>query len=642
MENKTEINIVDLIEKNPITRIPNINNHKLINKIKNNFTNYQQQLFLASFYCYINYNPKTDFVIDLDNFWEWIGFSAKDKAKRLLIKSFIKDIDYIIMSTPKGEQKSQGGHNREIIMLTIRTFKSFCLKAFTQKADEIHEYFLKLEEIIHDVIEEENNELKKQLNEKDELLKKEQIKSLEDKKQIKEKTLLEKFPKNTQSIYYGIVDNKTEINIVDLIEKNPITKIPNINNDKLINKIKNNFTDYQQQLFLASFYCYINYNPKTDFVIDLDNIWKWLGFSQKDSSKRVLTKNFTKDIDYKLLPCQLAKQNNKHGGHNKEIIKLNIDTFKKFCLKAGTKKADEIHEYFLKLEEIIHDVIEEENNELKKQLNEKDEIIKKEQIKSIEDKKKIKENTLLEQFPKNTQSIYYGIVDNKSTKGETLIKFGHSNDLRSRVDLHKKTYDNFILINAFKVQNKIHIENEIKNHSTLKSKRRNILIDNRNYTELLAIDDFTFEEIDNMIKTIIIETEYNIENYNKLLEKNEELELLIKKYSEENKVLIEKNILLENNLKEFIPYISKEEKISNVNQINPNTNEIISSYESIEEARNKRKIYYKIYYQKNKDKIIKRANQRLIELKLKNPNIFSEYRKNAYNNIKNKKSKYIK
>ena len=154
------------------------------------------------------------------------------------------------------------------------------------------------------------------------------------------------------------------------------------------------------------------------------------------------------------------------------------------------------------------------------------------------------------------------MLHNKSTKGETLIKFGHSNDLRSRVDLHKKTYDNFILINAFKVQNKIHIENEIKNHLTLKSKRRNILIDNRNYTELLAIDDFTFEEIDNMIKTIIIETEYNIENYNKLLEKNEELELLIKKYSEENKVLMEKNILLENNLKEFTPNISKEEKIS--------------------------------------------------------------------------------
>ena len=35
------------------------------------------------------------------------------------------------------------------------------------------------------------------------------------------------------------------------------------------------------------------------------------------------------------------------GGHNKETIMLNIETFKKFCLKAGTKKADEIHEYYI-------------------------------------------------------------------------------------------------------------------------------------------------------------------------------------------------------------------------------------------------------------------------------------------------------
>jgi hypothetical protein len=357
------------------------------------------------------------------------------------------------------------------------------------------------------------------------------------------------------------MENKAEINIVDLIEKNPITRIPNINNDKLINKIKNNFTSYQQQLFLASFYCYINYNPKTDFVIDFDNFWKWIGFSSKDKAKRLLVKSFIKDIDYVILLTPKVEQKSQ-GGHNREIIMLSIKTFKSFCLKALTQKADEIHNYFIKLEEIIHEIMNEESNELIKQLIEKDELLKKEQMKSIEEKKLVKEKTLLEQFPKNTQSIYYGIVDNKSTKGETLIKFGNSNDLRSRVDLHKKTYDNFILINAFKVQNKIHIENEIKNHSVLKSKRRNILIDNKNYTELLAIDDFTFEEVDNMIKTIITETEYNIENYNKILQKNEELELSIKKYIEENKILMEKNILLENNLKEYTPNSGKEEKIS--------------------------------------------------------------------------------
>jgi len=45
---------------------------------------------------------------------------------------------------------------------------------------------------------------------------------------------------------------------------------------------------------------------------------------------------------------QVKQTTHIRGGHNKETFMLNIDTFKKFCLKAGTKKADEIHEYYIK------------------------------------------------------------------------------------------------------------------------------------------------------------------------------------------------------------------------------------------------------------------------------------------------------
>ena len=66
----------------------------------------------------------------------------------------------------------------------------------------------------------------------------------------------------------------TSLNIVELIEKNPITKLSGVYNNKLLTQIKERFTETQQQLFVASFYCYLNYQ-KTDFVIDLDNIWEW-------------------------------------------------------------------------------------------------------------------------------------------------------------------------------------------------------------------------------------------------------------------------------------------------------------------------------------------------------------------------------
>ena len=151
-----------------------------------------------------------------------------------------------------------------------------------------------------------------------------------------------------------------ELNIVELIESNPISKLSNVYNGKLLIKIKDVFTDFEQQLFVSSFYCYLNYNKNTDFVVDLDNVWKWLGFSQKYNAERVLENNFSKDIDYKTAPhfggaslneekaLNLAKQDfnlkptKQNGGQNIKKIFLTIKCFKSFCLKAQTKKAEEI------------------------------------------------------------------------------------------------------------------------------------------------------------------------------------------------------------------------------------------------------------------------------------------------------------
>jgi hypothetical protein len=65
--------------------------------------------------------------------------------------------------------------------------------------------------------------------------------------------------------------------IVDLITNNPITKLTDSNNNKLLEKVKNNFTEMEQQLFISSFYTYLNYDKVNDFVVDLDFIWKKFG-----------------------------------------------------------------------------------------------------------------------------------------------------------------------------------------------------------------------------------------------------------------------------------------------------------------------------------------------------------------------------
>jgi phage anti-repressor protein len=338
------------------------------------------------------------------------------------------------------------------------------------------------------------------------------------------------------------------LNIVELITSNPITKLSGTYQSKLLTKIKESFSDTEQNLFVSSFYCYLNYNKRTDFVIDLDNVWKWLGFNQKYNAKYMLEKNFIVDINYKIITpeCSGVKKETR-GGHNKETIMLNIDTFKKYCMKAGTKKSNEIHDYYIKLEEILQDILEEESDELKLQLEEKDKKIENQE----KEKEKIREKTILDQFENNTQCVYYGIIDNVSEKNEKLIKFGNSNNLRNRIITHKETYSNFRLVNAFKVDNKLQIENAIKDNVFINERQRNIFIKNKKYIELLSIDGITYNDLDKIIKDIIIGIEYSPENYKKILDENK---LLRKQLNEDvfNNIILlktENNKLRNDNIK---------------------------------------------------------------------------------------------
>ena len=164
-----------------------------------------------------------------------------------------------------------------------------------------------------------------------------------------------------------------ELNIVDLIENNPITKLTGNNyQSKMVTKIKEGFNNFEQQMFVSSFYCFLNYNSKTDFIIDLDNVWEWLGFKQKVNAKTLLEKNFIINNDYKVSLLFQQEQKKGRGGNNHQKILMTVKTFKSMCLKTGTKKADEIHEYFIKLEEILQEIIQEESSELKLQLEQKE------------------------------------------------------------------------------------------------------------------------------------------------------------------------------------------------------------------------------------------------------------------------------
>ena len=341
------------------------------------------------------------------------------------------------------------------------------------------------------------------------------------------------------------------LNIVELIEKNPITKLSQTYNNFLLEKIQENFSTFEQQLFVSSFYCYLNYDKNTDFIVDLDNVWKWLGFTQKITARMMIESNFKLNVDYTVSIPEFKKSEQKeqqsggideeqpsestvpakpkNGGQNKQTIKLTIRCFKLLCMKAQTKKAGEIHDYYLRLEEIILMTVDEQTNQLRAQLEQKNEVIStlnQATITLTQEKKRAIEKTLISQFPVNTECIYFGTIDNTNADNEKLIKFGHTNNLATRVADHHKKYTNFILAAAFRVHNKVEIENYIKDHPKIKRQLRTIEVADKNKTEIIAYDstNFTIDRLTKHIEGIIQSRMYNVENFNRLLQRSQELE----------------------------------------------------------------------------------------------------------------------
>jgi hypothetical protein len=403
------------------------------------------------------------------------------------------------------------------------------------------------------------------------------------------------------------------VDIVNLIESNPITKFSGDYQSKLVEKVKNHFTNYEQQLFLSSFYCYLKYDTKNDFIIDLDNVWQWLGFGQKVNAKRVLEKNFLINKDYKLSLCQLAKQTNQtKGGHNKETFMLNVETFKKFCLKAETKKADEVHDYFIKLENIMFEITNEECDILKQQILLLENKNKETEQKLIKQKALDNEKFLLKEYG-HSGSLVYIIKVKTFENGQYIVKIGHSTKgIHNRYNEHKTNYDECILLNCFSVDKSKDFEGFLHNHKDIRHNKVNDLVGHEKETELFFIGkNLTYQ----MLLKIVDD---NIQTYNyrvsELLKENELLQY---------KLQINQNNLDNENIKELLKIVntlntkivniekSNQEILNKLNsqqikvttgfnqqlpslgprlqKINPETLQLIKVYESVTEVMNENK-----------------------------------------------------
>jgi phage anti-repressor protein len=183
----------------------------------------------------------------------------------------------------------------------------------------------------------------------------------------------------------------------------------------------------------------MNYHATNDFPINLENVFKMIGFANKGNAMVTIKNNFIENEDYKkqLLRTQKLVKNNKSlggSGLNQETVMLNVDTFKNICMIAKTDKAKEIRKYYIKLENIYNKLINDEHKQHQLELQEKEKLLQQQE-------NELKEKTKIIDILANKPEIcgfndrhpgYVYIIKDESKPGH--YKIGHSNNPTKRLE----------------------------------------------------------------------------------------------------------------------------------------------------------------------------------------------------------------
>lgn len=269
--------------------------------------------------------------------------------------------------------------------------------------------------------------------------------------------------------------------------------------DRLYELLEQQMNSDEQRLFVKSFHLYLEYgNDDKAFVIDFDDVWKWVGFARKSKAKELLLKYFEENIHYKILLHQPGQQNkdDNRGGHNKETIMLTVNTFKKFCMKAATKRADEVCDYYLKMENIMQQYI-------KEKLEEKNTLML-EMEKIIEEKDNIIENErtqyLVDCYDK--QFVVYILKIINIDNNKFIIKIGKTDNIKDRIQALSAYFGcKVACLNVYPCEKSFQLEQEVHNNQLLLSIKYTDIINNKaKSTETYLIKN---QSVYKRIKTII-------------------------------------------------------------------------------------------------------------------------------------------
>ena len=249
----------------------------------------------------------------------------------------------------------------------------------------------------------------------------------------------------------------------------------NDTHDKLMTMLLDRMNTEDQHLFVLSFRTYLEYGyDNSAFVIDFDYVWKWVGYGQKGHAKRLLQKCFEKDKEY-------TEQIDIQGSSHKETIMLTVNTFKTFCMSASTKRAREIHNYYVKMEGIFFEYF-------KDQLNKKNQLVIDMEINNVENVEKERHNVLKKAHHK--KNLVYIMKLQIFPDESFVIKVGFTDNIMDRCCKLSAEFGPLVLLDVFPCDNNMQFERFILEYPNFLNIKYDKFINNRKKsTEAFLVKD---------------------------------------------------------------------------------------------------------------------------------------------------------
>ena len=350
-----------------------------------------------------------------------------------------------------------------------------------------------------------------------------------------------------------------------------------LQSDELFQVMKVQMTTEQEQIFMASHYLYLQYGTdSTKFVVDFEDVWKNVDFTQKVNAKRLLEKHFTEQIDNRKNVSSVIKTNCDEnlalpkrrtscddaiwGGQNKETILLTVDCFKNFCMIASTPKAKTIRSYYIKMENIMH--------EYYKNFKTKNDILQNALSVSVKETA-IKRHEVLIESNKNKWVVYFCRI-RLNDDGSFILKIGESTDIKNRIEVLSCDFGtSIVVLDVFNCENSLRFERFLHNSKEISKYKYNQLEHKNKTLSTEAYHIPTQKEYEKLIKFTKSElSKYNSMEFMKLRIEEKRIDLvaaivpLCKNYDEVMNIMEKMTSPITCNTespKEFITIIEQEE-----------------------------------------------------------------------------------